>query len=233
MEFIKNNLAEVEANICRACEKAGRDRKEVTLIAVSKTKPVEMLEACIENGIDVFGENKVQELCGKYEVLPKDLQWHLIGHLQRNKVKYITDKVELIHSVDSIRLAEAISEDAVKKGVNVDILIEVNVAQEDSKFGVKTEETEDLIRQISLLPNVFVKGLMTIAPYTEVPEENRTIFRTLKQLSVDIDSKNIDNVSMNILSMGMTGEYEVAIEEGATMVRVGTGIFGERDYKNI
>ena len=233
MEFIKNNLAEVEANICRACEKAGRDRKEVTLIAVSKTKPVEMLEACIENGIDVFGENKVQELCGKYEVLPKDLQWHLIGHLQRNKVKYITDKVELIHSVDSIRLAEAISEDAVKKGVNVDILIEVNVAQEDSKFGVKTEETEDLIRQISLLPNVFVKGLMTIAPYTEVPEENRTIFRTLKQLSVDIDSKNIDNVSMNILSMGMTGDYEVAIEEGATMVRVGTGIFGERDYKNI
>ena len=122
MEFIKNNLAEVEANICRACEKAGRDRKEVTLIAVSKTKPVEMLEACIENGIDVFGENKVQELCGKYEVLPKDLQWHLIGHLQRNKVKYITDKVELIHSVDSIRLAEAISEDAVKKGVNVDII---------------------------------------------------------------------------------------------------------------
>lgn len=233
MEFIKNNLAEVEANICRACEKAGRDRKEVTLIAVSKTKPVEMLEACIENGIDVFGENKVQELCGKYEVLPKDLQWHLIGHLQRNKVKYITDKVELIHSVDSIRLAEAISEDAVKKGVNVDILIEVNVAQEDSKFGVKTEETEDLIRQISLLPNVFVKGLMTIAPYTEVPEENRTIFRTLKQLSVDIDSKNIDNVSMNILSMGMTGDYEVAIEEGATMIRVGTGIFGERDYKNI
>ena len=233
MEFIKNNLAEVEANICRACEKAGRDRKEVTLIAVSKTNPVEMLEACIENGIDVFGENKVQELCGKYEVLPKDLQWHLIGHLQRNKVKYITDKVELIHSVDSIRLAEAISEDAVKKGVNVDILIEVNVAQEDSKFGVKTEETEDLIRQISLLPNVFVKGLMTIAPYTEVPEENRTIFRTLKQLSVDIDSKNIDNVSMNILSMGMTGDYEVAIEEGATMVRVGTGIFGERDYKNI
>lgn len=233
MEFIKNNLAEVEANICRACEKAGRDRKEVTLIAVSKTKPVEMLEACIENGIDVFGENKVQELCGKYEVLQKDLHWHLIGHLQRNKVKYITDKVELIHSVDSIRLAEAISEDAVKKGVNVDILIEVNVAQEDSKFGVKTEETEDLIRQISLLPNVFVKGLMTIAPYTEVPEENRTIFRTLKQLSVDIDSKNIDNVSMSILSMGMTGDYEVAIEEGATMVRVGTGIFGERDYKNI
>ena len=233
MEFIKNNLAEVEANICRACAKAGRAREEVTLIAVSKTKPVEMLEACIDNGITVFGENKVQELCGKYEVLPKDLHWHMIGHLQRNKVKYITDKVELIHSVDSLRLAEAISEDAVKKGVQVNILVEVNVAEEDSKFGLKTEATEELIRQISSLPNIFVKGLMTIAPYTEVPEENRTIFRTLKQLSVDIDSKNIDNVSMNILSMGMTGDYEVAIEEGATMVRVGTGIFGERDYKNI
>ena len=233
MEFIKNNLAEVERKICKACERAGRDRSEVTLIAVSKTKPVEMLEACMENGITVFGENKVQELCGKYEVLPKDLHWHLIGHLQRNKVKYITDKAELIHSVDSYRLAEAISQDAVKKGINVDILVEVNVAEEDSKFGLKTEETEGLIRQISKLPNIFIKGLMTIAPYTEVSEENRPIFRTLKQLSVDISEKNIDNVSMEILSMGMTGDYEVAIEEGATMVRVGTGIFGERNYEKI
>ena len=230
MEFIKQNLAEVEEKICAACKRAGRDRKEVTLIAVSKTKPVEMLEACMEEGIAVFGENKVQELCEKYEVLPKDLHWHMIGHLQRNKVKYITDKVELIHSVDSLRLAQAISDDAVKKGVNVDILIEVNVGEEDSKFGLKTEETESLVREISALPNVFIKGLMTIAPYTEVPEDNRTIFRTLKQLSVDIERKNIDNVSMSVLSMGMTGDYEVAIEEGATMVRVGTGIFGERDY---
>ena len=230
MEFIKQNLLEVEEKICAACKRAGRDRGEVTLIAVSKTKPVEMLEACMDNGITVFGENKVQELCEKYEVLPKDLHWHMIGHLQRNKVKYITDKVELIHSVDSLRLAQAISDDAVKKGVNVDILIEVNVGEEDSKFGLKTEETENLVREISELPNVFIKGLMTIAPYTEVAEENRTIFRTLKQLSVDIERKNIDNVSMSVLSMGMTGDYEVAIEEGATMVRVGTGIFGERDY---
>lgn len=230
MEFISKNLAEVEAKICAACKRAGRDRSEVTLIAVSKTKPVEMIEACMEEGITVFGENKVQELCGKYEVLPKDLHWHLIGHLQRNKVKYITDKAELIHSVDSLRLAEAISEDAVKKGIHVNILIEVNVAEEDSKFGLKTEETEELIRSVSVLPNIFVKGLMTIAPYTAFPEENRPIFRTLKQLSVDIDRKNIDNVDMSVLSMGMTGDYEVAIEEGATMVRVGTGIFGERDY---
>lgn len=233
MEFIKHNLENVEEKICAACKRAGRDRNEVTLIAVSKTKPVEMIEACFTQGIRVFGENKVQELCEKYEVLPKDLKWHLIGHLQRNKVKYITDKAVLIHSVDSLRLAKAISEDAVKKGINVSVLIEVNVSEEDSKFGVKTEETESLIREISKLPNIFVKGLMTIAPYTEVPEENRSIFRTLKQLSVDIDGKNIDNVSMSILSMGMTGDYEVAIEEGATMIRVGTGIFGERDYKNI
>ena len=230
MEFIKQNLAEVEEKICAACKRAGRDRSEVTLIAVSKTKPVEMLEACMEQGSTVFGENKVQELCEKYEVLPKNLHWHMIGHLQRNKVKYITDKVEMIHSVDSLRLAQAISDDAVKKGVNVDILIEVNVGEEDSKFGLKTEETESLVRQVAELPNISIKGLMTIAPYTEVQEENRTIFRTLKQLSVDIERKNIDNVSMNVLSMGMTGDYEVAIEEGATMIRVGTGIFGERDY---
>lgn len=233
MEFIKENLSEVEEKICQACKRAGRDREEVTLIAVSKTKPVEMLEACLEQGIRVFGENKVQELCEKYEQLPKNIKWHMIGHLQRNKVKYITDKVELIHSVDSLRLAEAISEDAVKKGVSVNVLIEVNVAQEDSKFGLTTEETEKLVRQIAALPNIFIKGLMTIAPYTEDPEDNRPIFRTLKQLSVDIEGKNIDNVSMSILSMGMTGDYEVAIEEGATMVRVGTGIFGARSYQKI
>lgn len=233
MEFINKNLAEVEEKICQACKRAGRERGEVTLIAVSKTKPVKMIEACMENGIDVFGENKVQELCEKYESLPESLHWHLIGHLQRNKVKYVTDKAELIHSVDSLRLAEAISDDAVKKGISVDVLVEVNVAGEDSKFGVSAENTESLVREIALLPNIFVKGLMTIAPYTEDPEENRPFFHTLKQLAVDIDSKNIDNVSMGILSMGMTGDYEVAIEEGATMIRVGTGIFGERNYKNI
>lgn len=233
MEFIKKNLKEVERNISAACERAGRAREEVTLIAVSKTKPVEMIEACIEEGIHVFGENKVQELCDKYERLPKNLQWHMIGHLQRNKVKYIVDKAVLIHSVDSFRLAEAISEEAVKKGVSVDILIEVNVAEEASKFGIQVSEAENLIRKISVLPNISIKGLMTIAPYTEVPEENRPIFRILKQLSVDIAAKNIDNVFMNVLSMGMTGDYEVAVEEGATMIRVGTGIFGERDYKNL
>lgn len=228
--MVAENYREVEAKVSEACARSGRSRSDVTLIAVSKTKPVEMIREAMEAGADTFGENKVQELCEKYEVLPRDLHWHLIGHLQRNKVKYVVDKAELIHSVDSLRLAEEISREAVKKEVQVKILIEVNVAEEESKFGVKVDDTEELVREIAKLPNVHIEGLMTIAPYVENPEENRMVFRTLKKLAVDIKMKNIDNVRMDVLSMGMTGDYEVAIEEGATMVRVGTGIFGERNY---
>ena len=231
MSMVVENLAEVEKHVQEACDRAGRSRDEVTLIAVSKTKPVSMIEELLPGGTRDFGENKVQELCEKYEVLPRDIRWHLIGHLQRNKVKYIVDKAYLIHSVDSLRLAETISEEGVKKGVTVPVLIEVNVAGEESKFGVTPEETEALVCEIAKLPAIRVKGLMTIAPYVENPEDNRVHFSSLKQLSVDIGKKNIDNVSMNVLSMGMTGDYQVAIEEGATMVRVGTGIFGERNYK--
>ena len=230
MSMVVENLAEVEKHVQEACDRAGRSRDEVTLIAVSKTKPVSMIEELLPGGTRDFGENKVQELCEKYEVLPRDIRWHLIGHLQRNKVKYIVDKAYLIHSVDSLRLAETISEEGVKKGVTVPVLIEVNVAGEESKFGVSSEETEELVRAIAKLPAIQVKGLMTIAPYVENPEDNRVHFSKLKQLSVDIRNKNIDNVSMDVLSMGMTGDYQVAIEEGATMVRVGTGIFGERNY---
>ena len=230
MSMVVENLAEVEKHICEACARAGRSRDEVTLIAVSKTKPVSMIEELLPGGTRDFGENKVQELVDKYEVLPKDIHWHLIGHLQRNKVKYVVDKACLIHSVDSMRLAETISEEGVKKGVTVPVLIEVNVAGEESKFGVTLEETEGLVREIAKLPSIQIKGLMTIAPYVEDPEENRVHFSRLKQLSVDIKNKNIDNVSVDVLSMGMTGDYQVAIEEGATMVRVGTGIFGERNY---
>lgn len=230
MSMVVENLAEVEKHICEACARAGRSRDEVTLIAVSKTKPVSMIEELLPGGTRDFGENKVQELVDKYEVLPKDIHWHLIGHLQRNKVKYVVDKACLIHSVDSMRLAETISEEGMKKGVTVPVLIEVNVAGEESKFGVTLEETEGLVREIAKLPSIQIKGLMTIAPYVEDPEENRVHFSRLKQLSVDIKNKNIDNVSMDVLSMGMTGDYQVAIEEGATMVRVGTGIFGERNY---
>ena len=228
--MLAENLKQVEENIEKACIKAGRKREEVTLVAVSKTKPVSMLSEIYHCGIRNFGENKVQELCEKYEELPKHLHWHMIGHLQRNKVKYIVDKAELIHSVDSLRLAQEINKEAIKKELTVNILVEVNVAEEDSKFGVGVEETEDLIREIAKLSNIKVQGLMTIAPYVENPEENRGVFRTLKKLAVDIKKKNIDNVSMDVLSMGMTGDYEVAGEEGATMVRVGTGIVGERSY---
>ena len=229
--MIKENLSEVKNNIKEACARSGRATEEVTLIAVSKTKPVEMLQEAYDLGVRDFGENKVQELVDKYEVLPKDIRWHMIGHLQRNKVKYIVDKVYLIHSVDSLRLAEEISKEAVKKGVTVNILIEINIGEEDSKFGLTSkEETFSLIRQIAGLPSIKIKGLMTVAPYVENAEDNRLVFKKLKQLSVDIKNENIDNVDMEILSMGMTGDYEVAVEEGASYVRVGTGIFGERNY---
>lgn len=228
--MVVENLAEVEKKICAACERAGRRRDEVTLIAVSKTKPISMIEELLPGGTRDFGENKVQELCEKYEQLPKDIRWHLIGHLQRNKVKYAVDKACLIHSVDSLRLAQAISEEGVKRQITVPILIEVNVAGEESKFGVSPEETESLVQNIAKLPAVSIQGLMTIAPFVAEPEENRTYFTNLKKLCVDIKNKNIDNVSMSVLSMGMTGDYEVAIEEGATMIRIGTGIFGERNY---
>jgi len=229
--MLKENLNKVEANIDAACRRAGRSRSEVTLIAVSKTKPVEMLEEIYAENIRHFGENKVQELCEKMDKLPQDIHWHMIGHLQRNKVKYIVGRVALIHSVDTYRLAEEINIQAKKKNIIVPILVEVNIAGEESKFGTTAEDAMLLVEDISRLENVRIKGLMTIAPYVENPEDNRLYFRKIKQLSVDITNKNIHNVSMEILSMGMTGDYEVAIEEGATMVRVGTGIFGERNYK--
>lgn len=230
------NYQEVENKVKQACQRAGRAREEVTLIAVSKTKPLSMIEELLPLGVRDFGENKVQELTQKAETLAQkkipepQVRWHMIGHLQRNKVKYLVDKACMIHSVDSLRLAEKISKEAGKKGIQIPILIEVNVAEEESKFGVHMEEAETLIRQIAVLPSISIQGLMTIAPYVENPEENRFIFRNLKKLSVDIQGKSIDNVTMDVLSMGMTGDYQVAIEEGATHVRVGTGIFGERNY---
>lgn len=228
--MIGKQYEQVKENIKNACDKAKRNSEEVTLIAVSKTKPLEMLKEAYEAGARDFGENKVQELVDKIPNMPDDIRWHMIGHLQRNKVKYIVDKVYMIHSVDSLRLAEEISKEAVKNNVVVKILIEVNVAQEESKFGLSTDQVEELLLQIKDLPGISVQGLMTIAPYVDDPEENRGVFQKLKQLSVDIKAKNIDNINMNVLSMGMTGDYMVACEEGATFVRVGTGIFGERDY---
>ena len=228
--MLKENLALVEKEIQEACKRAGRDRKEVTLIAVSKTKPVCELKEAYDPSDLVFGENKVQELADKYEKLPKDIHWHMIGHLQRNKVKYIIDKVDLIHSVDSIRLAETIESEAAKRNITVNILIEVNVAGEESKFGLSPKELPAFVEEVAKFPHIRVQGLMTIAPFVEVSEENRRIFESLRKLSVDIREKNVDNMTMRVLSMGMTNDYSVAVEEGATMVRVGTGIFGARDY---
>ena len=222
--MVSENLEQVKANIEAACKRVGRDPKDVRLVAVSKTKPISL----IEEAIDTFGENKVQEMCDKMEVLPDNIKWHMIGHLQRNKVKYIAGKVELIHSVDSIRLAKQISDEAQKQSIEIPVLLEVNVAREESKFGFFTEETEDACREISKMPGIRVKGLMTSAPFVENAEDNRKYFKKLYELAVDIQSKNIDNISMRELSMGMTGDYVVAVEEGATIVRVGTGIFGSR-----
>lgn len=231
--MLQDNLIQVEHNIEEACRRAGRDRSEVTLIAVSKTKPVETLQEAYDLGVRVFGENKVQEMEDKYESLPRDIQWHLIGHLQRNKVKYIIDKAVLIHSVDSLRLAQTIEKEAEKHNLTAHILIEVNVAREESKFGIFPEDLENLVDEIAKLPHIQVDGLMTIAPFVPDPEENRPIFRELRKLSVDISAKKVDNVNMSVLSMGMTNDYQVAIEEGATMVRVGTGIFGVRNYAQV
>lgn len=231
--MVAENLAQVQKNINESCNKINRDPNEVTLIAVSKTKPVEMLKEAYDAGARVFGENKVQEIVDKYDQMPSDVKWHMIGHLQRNKVKYIIDKVALIHSVDSIRLAETIEKEAAKHNITANILIEVNVAKEESKFGLMPEELDEFIDKIKDFKHIQVKGLMTIAPFVENPETNREIFRSLRKLSVDISNKNVDNVNVSILSMGMTNDYTVAVEEGATMVRVGTGIFGARNYAQV
>lgn len=228
--MVSENLKVVEEKIVRACERSGRKRSDVTLIAVSKTKPVIMMEEAIASGVNIFGENKVQEILKKQPLLPDGTEWHLIGHLQRNKVRHIAGKVKMIHSVDSLRLAEQIQKEYQIQDLTAKILVEVNIAREESKFGLMPEETEEVIREIAKMPNINVCGLMTIAPFVQDPEENRIHFKNLRKLLVDINSKNIDNISMMGLSMGMTGDYEVAIEEGATFVRVGTGIFGSRQY---
>ena len=209
---------------------SGRAKDACTLIAVSKTKPVEMLREVYDAGCRDFGENKVQELLDKFDKMPGDVKWHMIGHLQTNKVKYIVDKVAMIHSVDSVKLAECISKEAVKKNVTVPILLELNLAGEESKFGFSEQEVLDAVEKIAKLPGVKLSGLMTVPPFVEDGEDNRIYFKKLTQISVDINGKNMDNVCMNILSMGMTSDYEVAVTEGATYVRVGSAIFGDRIY---
>ena len=189
-----------------------------------------MLEEAYRDGYRAFGENKVQEISLKKPQLPSDIRWHMIGHLQTNKVKQVLPNVVMIHSVESEHLANEISKQAVKLGIEIPVLIEVNIAKEESKFGVMPEDAAQFIRTIAPLPGMKIRGLMTSAPYTENPETNRVYFRNLRELAIDINGQNIDNVSMYELSMGMSGDFEVAVEEGATIVRVGSAIFGERHY---
>ena len=228
MSYLSENLCEIEQRITFSCETAGRKRDDVLLIAVSKTKPISLLEEAYACGIRDFGENRVQELTQKAESMPDDIRWHMIGHLQKNKVKAAVRHAYMIHSVDSLVLAETISAEAVKQSKSINILLEVNIAGEESKFGYSPSEVLTDISAIAALPNLKIKGLMTIAPFTEIAESNRDYFRQLKELAVDITNKNIDNVDMEVLSMGMSGDFQVAIEEGATMIRVGTSVFGER-----
>jgi len=228
--MIQENLIQVQENIKNACIRSGRNPEDVTLIAVSKTKPLSMIEEAYASGMREFGENKPQEMRDKVKSFEFPVNWHMIGTLQSNKIKYVVGTACMIHSVDSVALACAIEKEAAKKELVMDILLEVNMAEEESKHGFNANEIYSAIKEIAGFPHLRLRGLMTVAPYTENAEENRIYFRKMKELLVDINAKNIDNISMDCLSMGMSSDYEVAIEEGATMVRVGTGIFGERNY---
>lgn len=227
---IQRNLDQVRSRMLAACLRAGRAPEEVTLIAVSKKKPVSAMEEAWEAGARHFGENYVQELTEKMQALSRPAQWHMIGHLQKNKVKYIIGQVAMIHSVDTVSLAEQIEKEAAKTECSVDILLEVNVAGEETKFGFSAADVLSAASSISVLPHLRLLGLMTSAPYTAEPESNRLYFRNLREIAYAMRSEGLlaDAGKMPVLSMGMSCDYEVAIEEGATMIRVGTDIFGER-----
>ncbi|MDO4482544.1 MAG: YggS family pyridoxal phosphate-dependent enzyme [Bacillota bacterium] len=231
MSRIHENLDALEKRIQDACEKCGRKREEVLLIGVTKTRTADEVNEAVSWGITDVGENKVQEIMDKYDHVPGNVKWHMIGHLQTNKVKYIIDKVSLIHSVDKLKLAEEIDKRAKEHGITADVLIEVNAAGEESKFGTDIAGAKKLIEDVrEKCKNVRIKGLMTIAPFTEEPEDVRVYFKELKALFDEYKDIKDDNMDFEHLSMGMSGDFEVAIEEGATMVRVGTAIFGARNY---
>lgn len=228
---IAKNLDKVRQNIKDVAQKCGRKPEEILLLGVTKTVDIDVVEEAIELGITDVGENKPQELTRKYEAIGDKVKWHQIGSLQTNKVKYIIDKVELIHSLDRISLAKEIQKRAEKEDLYINCLVQVNVSKEESKHGIYKEEVENFIRECSSnYDRIKIKGLMTMAPFDASREEIRSVFKDLKDLSVKISDMNIDNVEMKELSMGMSGDYEIAIEEGATIVRIGTSIFGKRNY---
>ena len=232
MSYTGDNYLRILDNVRRLCRESSRNEDDCTLIAVSKTKPVSMIRDAYEAGCRDFGENYVQELIDKIPQLPDDIRWHMIGHLQTNKVKYIVGKTYLIHGVDSVKLAHEIGKQSVKIGVVSDILLEVNIGKEESKFGFMPEDVISAVSEISGIEGIRIRGLMTSAPICSDPEENRVFFRNMKKLSIDIKKQKTDNVYMDFLSMGMSGDYESAVGEGSTFVRIGTAIFGERDYSS-
>ena len=226
---IADNLKEIEEKITKAAEISGRKREDVLLLAVSKTVDVPRIKEAVNLGLVDLGENKPQEINWKYDEI-ENVRWHQIGHLQTNKVKYIIDKVCLIHSLDSVKLCEEIQKRAEAKAITMDVLVEINIAGEEAKHGVPPEKAEELVLEASKFKNIRVEGLMTVAPFVENPEENRKYFKEMYKLFIDIKDKNYDNVDMEYLSMGMTNDYEIAIQEGANIVRIGTGLFGARNY---
>lgn len=229
MSVIKNSLYSVKERIKKAAAEAGRNEEDITLIAVTKTYEADVINEAIDMGVTDIGENKVQEIVRKYDSV-KPVRWHLIGHLQSNKVKYIIDKVSLIHSVDSLHLLDEINRQAKKHGIIMDVLVQVNISGEETKFGIKPEETEMFMEYAGKLENIRVRGLMTILPKDDNPVKSRLHFVNIKRLYLDISLKKYDNVYMDYLSMGMSGDFEQAIMEGSNMVRIGSAIFGERKY---
>jgi pyridoxal phosphate enzyme (YggS family) len=226
VQTIKNNLKIINEKIRKAASRANRNSEEIKLVAVTKTATIEQIKEAISAGVKIIGENKVQEAKEKYQILSADIEWHLVGHLQTNKVKYAIEIFDLIHSVDSIKLAKEIDRRSQQFGMITNVLVEVNVSGEETKYGIKPEEVESFLKEVSEFSRIKVRGLMTIAPIAEDQEEVRPYFRKLRELSEEIKSKNLKNVKMDYLSMGMTEDFEVAIEEGANMVRIGRGIFG-------
>lgn len=228
--YLNDNIIEVKNKIMQTCKKIGKYESEITLIGVTKTYEADVINASLTMGIENIGENRVQEIMRKYDDIKGPVRWHLIGHLQTNKVKYIIEKVDLIHSVDSIGLAEEINKRAEKSGKVMDVLLQVNIAEEESKFGTSLEELYELIGMVQHMKNLRVKGLMNIAPFTDDPEEVRPYFRKMKEIFDELSKMPYDNIEMSYLSMGMSNDYWIAIEEGANMIRVGSSIYGARDY---
>lgn len=228
MDYIKDNIEIILQRVEAAARKSGRKAGDINVIAVTKTVDESRIIKAMDCGLKNLGENRVQELCDKYEKIDKPCSWHLIGHLQTNKVKYIIDKVKMVHSLDRLELAEEIQKRAQKAGSVVEALVQVNIAEEEAKFGIKKEKVSGFLKEVSKFPNIKVKGLMTIAPFSQNIEEIRWVFTELRKLYIDISGENIDNIDMDYLSMGMSNDFEAAIEEGSNMVRIGTAIFGKR-----